>query len=178
MSEQLRMPSLHRIATALCYAILARPARVVVLHNASRPSHVAGFVVAVIVDAVKRQFRRWPLADVCEEGGKTLAPTFANLNASPAVIAERFLLLIVTARFHALPQLIFGAGAHAVFAETKKILASTRRRRADSQSANEHISLYAAHASAREKPQAVLMRCFGQHGPVTDNRPWRYAPEQ
>ncbi len=39
-------------------------------------------IVAVIVFAVKRMFRRWTQADICKENGKVVKPSFANSNTS------------------------------------------------------------------------------------------------
>jgi hypothetical protein len=50
-----------------------------------RPVAVVRFVIAAVVDPINRMFRRRPMAHVGEEIG-VIAPTFANRNASGAVV--------------------------------------------------------------------------------------------
>ena len=59
---------------------------IVILHRPSSPAHVAGFVVAVVVDAVQRQGRIWLRSDVCEKRGEVVQPLIAHSDAASAVV--------------------------------------------------------------------------------------------
>jgi hypothetical protein len=177
MSGRLRMPSLHRITPAIRGSGVVGPPRVVVLFNACRPANVARLVVAVVVNAVKCQFGRWSRTNVGKERLETIAPTLADSDATTSVVSERWTVRVLAPLADTTPNVVLRSVAHSVCALLR--LAPTRGRLAYAQAANEHITLCAAHASAREMPQvAISWRGFGQHGPVTDNSPWRYATDQ
>lgn len=61
-------------------------AAVLTLQKFCRPATVARFVIAVVVDAVERMFRRRRFAHVGVEGFERIKPAVANYNASRSVI--------------------------------------------------------------------------------------------
>lgn len=60
-------------------------APVVGLFSPCRPSDIARFVVAVIVNAINRMLQRWPLTDVRAEVNERFSPTVAHANPTRAV---------------------------------------------------------------------------------------------
>ena len=70
---------------------VARPALAFIssLFSARGPAHVAGLVVAVVVDAVEGMERCWALSDVRKKGDEICAPFRAHFNASCPVPLER-----------------------------------------------------------------------------------------
>ena len=74
------------------------------LFGAGCPSHVARFVIAVVVDPINRQFRRWPAAHITKELRKTGTPFRADRDPAAAVIPERPVFWIVASAQHARPD--------------------------------------------------------------------------
>ena len=78
------------------------PAGISVLLRTGRPAAVAGFVVAVVVDAIKRMYRRWTSSHVRQEVREVL-PAVTYGNAPPAVIPIRRISRIAASLSHLLP---------------------------------------------------------------------------
>jgi len=83
---------------------------VFVLLRPRRPAAVTGFVVAVIVDTVKREAGRF-LAHVSEKVFKAVTPAVAHFDAAPAVVFKLLNFRIIAARFHLRPRAVCGAPA-------------------------------------------------------------------
>lgn len=80
------------------------------LLSARRPSHVARFVVSVVVDAVQRVKGRRLLANMREKAGEVIQPLGANTDSSaPIVLVMR--ALVIAALFHSVPSSIFWRSA-------------------------------------------------------------------
>lgn len=69
------------------------------------PAAVAGFVIAVVVDAIQRQARRW-FAHILEEGLEAVPPPGADGDPAPAVILKRFFVRVVAALHHSVPSAV------------------------------------------------------------------------
>lgn len=87
---------------------------IVRLFLSRRPSHIAGRVIAVIVDAVHGVSRRRSRPDVSDECSEIVQPFFGYANAPPAVSPEVFDRRIVTASLHARPNAVFGSAEPAL----------------------------------------------------------------
>lgn len=162
------MPTLHRIASTMRDAILMRPARVVVLSVVSGPSHIARFVVSIVVNAVKRQIRRWTSANISDERGKTVTPAVAYLNTAGTIVAVVATRRVVAPLNHRSPNGMFGRIAHAVFPAC--LSAAARLRRSSSQAPDEHVALSATRAATFQMPQRpVSPRCLRENGPLSDD---------
>lgn len=79
---------------------------VAALLSISHPPAVPWLVVAVVVDPVDLVRRRGLRPHVRVEGGERLLPTFADLNATPAIVAVAVDAGIVAPPEHATPRLI------------------------------------------------------------------------
>ena len=96
------------VSPSLAWNRWRRMALVVSLLFHRRPAHIARFVVAVIVDAVKRVFWRGLPADISEKGFVRLPPAVADRDASATVLPESRVLRVVTALLHTGPRMVFG----------------------------------------------------------------------
>jgi len=76
---------------------------IIVLLHPRRPATIVWFVIAIVVNAIKREARRL-FAHVRKEIFKAVAPTVANLDAATAVIFKLFNPWIVASRFHVGPS--------------------------------------------------------------------------
>lgn len=93
----------------LCDAVEGdKPARppVIILNLFRSPSHIARFVIAIVVDSVKRMFRRWALSYIIKKRRKGL-PAFTNRDASSAVVVVKPALRISTPASHSDPCPVF-----------------------------------------------------------------------
>lgn len=160
------MPTFQRIAATVTNSVLSGPARVVVLLDPRRPAHIARFVMAVVVDAIKRQVHRWTRADVRIEGGETLTPLLADLNTAAAVVLIFLGFGVVAPLQHVPPDGALRAQIHAVRATFAIPDAAARLRLAYAQTADENVAYGSADAPAVEKSQPVLMRRFTKNSPV------------
>lgn len=70
------------------------------------PSAVLWRVIAVVVDAIKRE-AVWPLAHVRQEGAEVVQPAFAHPNAAPAVGVPAFRFRIRAALLRRFPDRVF-----------------------------------------------------------------------
>lgn len=100
-------------------AQLAKPDTVIVcqagvgdLLNTRRPPDIAWFVVAVVVNAVKRQVWMRSIPHRIVECHEALAPFIADVNAAPAVVSVFGVLGIVAALNDGPPERVFRAGTH------------------------------------------------------------------
>lgn len=71
------------------------------------PAHVARLVVAVVIDTVDRVLRRGARPDVGQEAFERVAPGFADVDASTAVVWEARAGRRVAAIFHTGPSAMF-----------------------------------------------------------------------
>jgi hypothetical protein len=90
-------------------------ALIIILNKFVSPSHVARFVIAVIVDAVERMLRRWSLADIGNKSSKII-PLFANMDTATTVLFKRFGRWNETAAAHVAPNDIQWMLRHSMFA--------------------------------------------------------------
>lgn len=77
------------------------------LNGAGGPTYVAGFVVPVVVDPVKRKARRRPGSNRSEERLKARVPFGAYGDSTPPVIAVGAIARLVAARTHGFPNQVF-----------------------------------------------------------------------
>lgn len=79
-----------------------------------RPSHIAGLIVAVIVDPVDLMARAWARRHVVAERFKRSRPFVANLDAAPAVVGPLAPSRVAAASDDATPDSIERRAGHAV----------------------------------------------------------------
>lgn len=158
------MPTFHRITSTVSNAILVRPSRVVVLLYACRPTHVARFVIAIVVDAIKRQQSIISRTNVGVEGFKAVAPALAYLNASPAVVLIRAVVRVMATLIDRTPDPMFSTRVQAMFSGLA--LTAARLRRADAQVVNVNVSDDPADTAACQKAKPVSVRAFTEYRPV------------
>lgn len=146
-------------------------ASVLGLNQAARPPNVAGLVIAVDVDPVDGEVRRWTRADIAEEGIEAVAPFRANRDAPRAVILIGMMARPIATSKHSLPASIFRGSGGAVGAAVRLADFASRRRNAV-EVADREIS--AGTAGAFESYKALIV--FGcrdrnhraDTAPVTD----------
>lgn len=92
-----------------------------------RPSHVAGLVVAVIVDAIKRMMRRWPGADVSVKRQKRMLPLFADSYSTTAIVPPLFIVWVPAAIQHKSPSVVFLGACHTVVLSCHKSMVGWNR---------------------------------------------------
>lgn len=160
VSRLLSIPTCRILVAVLC------------LLFASRPLAVAGLVVAVVIDALKRVFVvRW-IAHVIKEIGKQ-HPTLANNYASPAVALEVLFMRVVAALTHFNPTAVAGRAVNAIcrmFLE--RVSSSSATPAACAFAPNKrlphNISERSAFAAARPHGLSVLMRSLLDNKPSTE----------
>jgi len=77
------------------------------LLNVGSPSYISGFIVAVVIDAVKAVLRRWRFSDIGKEVFKRVAPALTDAYATPTIIAIFRLIGVSTATDDTRPGLVF-----------------------------------------------------------------------
>ncbi len=86
------------------------------LRATARPAAIARFVVAIVVDPVKRMLGRRPPTNISEECLERLLPSVADADA-PAAVMDPSAQFRVRATFaHLTPRLVFRRTAHSVSA--------------------------------------------------------------
>jgi hypothetical protein len=127
------------------------------------PPHIARHVVAFIVDAVDRMFRRWAPAYVRQERFEGIAPLGKHCDAAPAIEVVVRRVLVETARLDVYPRTPFRRSGHPVrvigYHELRKST-SARAWRATTQAAVLSAIGLAAVASADRKGLSVV--CWGR----------------
>jgi len=83
-----------------------------------RPSTIAGFVVATIVDAVNRISRSWAWSHIFKKRREIMQPSVADNNAPATVIRPIGRSSVVTSPFHIFPRHIFGCALCSMFEES------------------------------------------------------------
>lgn len=78
------------------------------------PSAICRFVMAVIVDAIKRVFIRRARSHVSVKRGERVQPLIADTNTAAAVVSPASRAWITATTVGAFPHVIFGAVAHVV----------------------------------------------------------------
>jgi hypothetical protein len=99
------------IGYAHCLAIVGDIvilARIVALFSAGSPSAIVRGVRPVIVNALDRMLRRWPLSHVGEEVVEGRVPSLAHDNPAPAIVRVDMGVGIVASGADASPYLVFG----------------------------------------------------------------------
>lgn len=82
-------------------------ALVSVLRGATDPAHVAGFVIATVVDPVDLETRRGTTPNISQEIRERVTPPFTHRNAAPAPEVEVSGASLVTPGVHVAPRLVF-----------------------------------------------------------------------
>jgi hypothetical protein len=92
--------------------VIAAP--ILLLFTPRRPTHVARFVMAVVVNAIQRVRWSWTWANVLVERGEAAAPPLAHRYPAPAVITIRLGVWVVTAGTSIVPNRMLGTSGTAV----------------------------------------------------------------
>lgn len=87
---------------------LGAAALVTLLLAPCRPADVAGFVIPIVVDAVKTVFRRRPPADISQERLVTVAPLGTDRDPAPAVVGVVAMIDVLASNLHAAPGHVLG----------------------------------------------------------------------
>jgi hypothetical protein len=77
---------------------------IVVLLLVGSPSHIAGFVIPVVVDSIQREPARWPMADVSEERHERRLPPLTHFDTASPVSIKRRLSRVVTPQLDVSPE--------------------------------------------------------------------------
>jgi hypothetical protein len=164
------MPALHCVVASSRLAGALGASRVEHLFASGGPSNVSRFVVSVVVDAIKRQFGRWTLANVCKKSLETVSPFLTDLNASAAVVAVLGVLGVVAPLIDGFPQRVLRAGAHAVCSGSVTDTASAGRGHADPQASDKNLSLCAALTPTEQITKFAVSRWgFVKNGPLRND---------
>lgn len=163
------MPTFHSIQSPTRNAVLTREARVVDLFGSRGPSNIVRFVVAVVVDVIQCQVRRWLGSDVLIKGDKTIAPSVTYLNTSAAVVSVGVAVWIVATLDDRAPQLVLNAFAQPVFPMLLLIPASAGRGCSDAKAPYKHFACNPARATTKEVAQRPSPCGLGDNGPSADD---------
>jgi len=94
----------------LCLSFVGIESIVALIHvllASSGPTHITGFVVAVIVGiAVQGMIRTWPLSDISQKCREITKPLFANYDTSASIVFEMNVSRICASLLHIDPRLI------------------------------------------------------------------------
>lgn len=162
------MPTFHSVSATSEGPILMRETCVQHLLAARGPAHIAGFVVPVVVDAVKCQMWLRPFSDVCEKIDKAVTPSVAHPNAAGTIVSIISMARIVTTLIDGSPQDVLRTGAHAV--RPFCCLTAARGREATAQIADKDFLLSTTTASTQ---QVALRRDSGRMFAAAHNTsPW------
>lgn len=142
------MPTLERTDSSVLFPVSQRQARIGDLLHACGPSDVTGFVMTIVVDAIKCQRGMWTSAHVGKEMEEPFAPALADMNTSCAVVPVFGVVGVMTALNHLAPQRVFRRLAHTV--GSIGMMASTRGRGATTQITDEDFLLLSANASTEQ----------------------------
>lgn len=85
------------------------------LHRSSRPAHIPGLIVAVIVDAVNRSRRRWSTTNIGQKVLIRCQPARADRDATSTIVPIAFAGLVIAAAFNFLPSQILRCAVRSVF---------------------------------------------------------------
>lgn len=126
---------------------------IALLLTASRPPHITGLVVAVVVNAVDAVRRGRLLSHVRNERCKPCfsAPSVAHTNSPSTVILKLWVMGIATAIVHRLKHLVFRGATESV----PEMAASTRRRATTSEKRGANWMLFLSACKARTYPSSV-----------------------
>jgi len=83
------------------------------------PSHVSGFIIAVVVNAIECEIRMRTFTNIFKEMLKRLQPPVTDRNSSSAVIGKRWISRIGAALFQMVPAGIFRRVRRAVRASVR-----------------------------------------------------------
>ena len=164
-----RMPTLHRIDSPVPSTGLSGPSRVVGLLDSCRPSNIAGFVMAIVVDSVQCQRRLvWARADVSNKRRETRSPLLAYVNASTTVVLVMTISWVMAPLIHRSPDAVFSRVAKSVGFVTPESNAATGLRESLSEIPDKHFALGSTGTSTSQMPDSVSRLSFGDHGPKTN----------
>ena len=95
---------------------------VIILFFSGGPSTIAGFIISVIINSVKRMFGSWRITHISKEISKIM-PVITYRNPSSAIIIKRWVNRVFTSLEHCSPNMINRKFAHTmcsleVFPET------------------------------------------------------------
>jgi hypothetical protein len=79
-----------------------------------RPATIAGFIVAVVVDAIYGVFWGWARPHIVVKNLERINPFVTNLYATASIIFIGMIVGIGTTQFHTLPNVVFRCITHAV----------------------------------------------------------------
>lgn len=129
-----------------------------------RPSTIFGRIRTVIVDTFKCSACKWYWCHISAKINETVAPSFANGNASASVIFPSWIVGIVATGLHSGPNMMEWAGAFTMFKGSwpDKFMAktTTRARFISCQSVRSYNSLCSA--VAMTQPSSLVALCAGR----------------
>ncbi len=82
-----------------------------------RPSAIAGFVIAVIIDSINGMFRRWSWSDRTQKRCEVASPFRAHSDATTTISMIARVVNVLASSYCAAPRLIFWRVCHAMCAK-------------------------------------------------------------
>lgn len=141
------------------------------LHD-RRPAHVAGFVVAVGVNAIERMLSRRARTDVVEEGLEVGVPRGVEANATASVERVAIVLGVVAASPRVQPRTVLRGVSHAVRAiedgQFRARLTTARRGPTGTQVRAAYHTLRTAAAATVPAVVVAVRRGCRQYGPTVE----------
>lgn len=73
----------------------------------SGPSHIARFIVSIVIDPIKAMFGARGLPYIFQKYQKTIFPFFAHCDTPPPIAMKKFIFGVKASLFSALPSFVF-----------------------------------------------------------------------
>jgi len=162
-----RMPTSSGVLSPLDDVIFSCPSAISCLFLSRGPSHIARFIIAVVIDAFKSQFWGWTQPHISDEICETVTPALTDVDTSPAIIFERAMVWIMASLNHHSPDRVVFRRAQSV--SPRFCLTTARRGRSYSQAANEDVSFSTTDAPTRQIPHAIAAWGLSKHYPVPND---------
>lgn len=89
-------------------------APVVTLFIVRGPAHIVGLIITIVVNAIQRVFRAWPVTHISQERLKRIAPLATHANTSTAVANKTFTCRCSAAVVHVDPRSMFWRASQAM----------------------------------------------------------------
>lgn len=134
-----------------------------------RPSAIARFVIAIVVDSLNRQLT-WSTPHVSEERSEAVAPAIADLNSARSIVTKLRAFRVVAALNHRVPHMIFNSRTQSMLEPW--LSAPARPRHTDPQVADKDFAFVTTGAATQQESKTMSPWGFANNGPVEYGSAW------